>query len=106
MAAVRKPAQAHGRFASAFDVGLRVAAAMFGGYAIAALCTALLPRLLPLPRNEAVVAATLLSFAIYATVVLWAFAAASAWRLWSWMLGIVALLAAGAWLSALSGGRL
>ncbi|KRE89505.1 hypothetical protein ASG87_04040 [Frateuria sp. Soil773] len=106
MATASKSRTPRARATAALDVALRTLAATFGGYAIAALCTALLPRLLPLPRNEAVVAATLLSFAIYATVVLWAFATASAWRLCGWVLGILAVLGAAAWLSGLAGARL
>lgn len=91
---------------AATAVASRALAAGAGGYAVAALATALLPRLLPMARSEAVIAATLLSFAIYAGVVLWAFAAARAARLWLWLLGIVALLSAGNWLAIASGGRL
>ncbi len=63
-------------------VASRALAAIFGGYLLAALVTALLSVGLPLARAEAVLSATLLSFAIYACAVLWVFAAGSAWRAW------------------------
>jgi hypothetical protein len=53
----------------------RVLLAALGGYAVAALATALLALILPIPRAEAVSAATLVSFAIMAAAVLWVFAA-------------------------------
>jgi hypothetical protein len=60
----------------------RAAAAIAGGYAFAAAAAALLAQCLPLPRADAVVTATLLSFALYAAAALRAFAAPSAWRAW------------------------
>jgi hypothetical protein len=62
------------------DVGLRVVLAVAGGYGLAALCTMLLSVTLPLPRVEAVLAASMLSFAVYAGAVVWAFAARSVLR--------------------------
>ncbi|WP_426702763.1 DUF3649 domain-containing protein [Rhodanobacter sp. Col0626] len=88
------------------DVAARALAAAVGGYLIAALTTALLPRLLPMPRSEAVITATLLSFPIYAAVVLWAFAAARVARVWRWTLAVVVVLSAGNWLAIASAGRL
>ena len=81
------------------DVAARGVAAIFLGYLFAALSTAVLARVLPGPRAEASMAATLLSFAIYAGVAVWAFADAKTWRVW---LGLVAgsgLLAAILWIS-------
>ncbi len=60
----------------------RAGAAIAGGYAFAASASALLALLLPLPRADAVVTATLLSFALYAAAAIRAFAAPSAWRAW------------------------
>ncbi|CAH1747774.1 Iron uptake protein [Thauera humireducens] len=68
--------------------GLRVALAVFGGYAFTYAATAALARLLPLATFDAVVVATLLSFVIYLASVLWVFAAASLRR-------VLALLACG-----------
>ena len=56
------------------DVVARSIAAIFLGYLFAALSTAVLARFLPGPRAEASMAATLLSFAVYAGVAVWAFA--------------------------------
>ena len=71
---------------------LRVAAAVGGGYAIAGLATVALSLCLPMARSEAVLAATMSSFAVYATAVVWAFAARDAWRAWLGMAGAAALL--------------
>jgi hypothetical protein len=68
-------------------VASRAFAASIGGYALASAATALLSVLLPMPRVEAVVTATLLSILIYAGAVIWVFAARSAARAW---LGIAA----------------
>lgn len=57
--------------------------AIFGGYGFAALATASLALALPLPRPQAVLSATLLAFALYCALVIWAFAAASARRAWT-----------------------
>lgn len=67
-------------------VASRAIAAIVGGYAVTALATALLAVILPMVRIDAVLTATLLSFAIYTCAVLWVFAARSALRAW---LGIV-----------------
>lgn len=58
----------------------RVVLAIAGGYAVAALATALLSLVLPMPRAEAVTTATLLSFAIMVGIVVVAFAARSLGR--------------------------
>lgn len=55
----------------------RILLASLGGYALAAMATAFLSLTLPLERAEAVVAATLLSFAVIAGAVMFAFAARS-----------------------------
>lgn len=76
----------------------RVTAAICGGYALAGLCTALLAIWLPMARADAVMTATMLSFAIYACAVIWVFAARDAWRAWVG-LGLPTLaLAAAYWL--------
>lgn len=63
-------------------IASRTILAIFGGYAFAALATASLALALPLTRPQAVLAATLSSFALYCALVIWAFAAASATRAW------------------------
>lgn len=59
------------------DVAVRIVAAVGGGYALAALSTMLLSVTLPLARVEAVLAASMASFAVFAAAVVWAFAARS-----------------------------
>lgn len=65
----------------ALDVTGRATAAVFGGYALAALVAAC-ARWLPMARVEAVVAGMLVSFAVYAAVAIFAFASRSAARAW------------------------
>ncbi len=77
-------------------VGARACAAIFGGYALAAALTALLSLALPMARADAVLSATLLSFAAYTGAVLWVFAARSAARAWLGLLLPAALLAGAA----------
>lgn len=64
------------------DVTARTLLAIFGGYGLTALITASLSLALPLPKAQAVLAATLLSFLWYALLVIWAFSAATAVRAW------------------------
>ena len=66
---------------------------------VAALSTAVLARVLPGPRAEASMAATLLSFAVYASVAVWAFADAKTWRVWLGLIAGSGLLAAILWIS-------
>jgi len=75
-------------------VGARALAAIAGGYALAALATAVLALYLPMARHDAVTTATLLSFAIYAGAAVWVFAVRSAWRAWAGLALPAALLSA------------
>lgn len=75
-------------------VALRTVAAVFGGYVIAAAVAALLSTRLPLPRLEAVMAATMLSFVVYAAVILWSFTVGSLTRV-CWVLTLAGLLLTG-----------
>ncbi|SDS80704.1 hypothetical protein SAMN05216198_2834 [Halopseudomonas litoralis] len=80
----------------------RTLLAIGGGYLFTALSTASLALALPLPRPQAVLAATQLSFALYCAVIIWAFAAASVRRAWLVTAGLCAvpatyLLLNGAW---------
>lgn len=59
----------------------RIVAAIFGGYALAALGS-VAALALPISRTEAVITGALLSFLIYAGAVIWVFAVASATRAW------------------------
>ncbi|MDT9599934.1 hypothetical protein [Sphingosinicella rhizophila] len=58
------------------------------GYALAALASALMARILPTTRADAATAGMIVSFAIYAAILLWAFAARGALRLWLWLGGV------------------
>ncbi|WP_349571043.1 iron transporter [Azotobacter salinestris] len=79
------------------DTGLRVVAAVFGGYVLTYAATAALARLLPLARFDAVMVSTLLSFALYTGMVLWVFAAASMRRVWLGTALSLPLAAVGFW---------
>ena len=72
----------------------RLLAAVCGGYALAAGCVALvsvaLPRLVGVPRGEAVLLASMLGFVVYLVLLLWAFAA-RLWRVWAVLAGGAAL---------------
>ena len=88
------------RFAGGAAILGRVVLAAGGGYAVAALGTALLSVTLPLPRSEAVTAATLLSFAILLGVVVLVFALRTLRQAAAAVLGAILVLAAGLWLAA------
>lgn len=77
----------------------RAAAAAFGGYAAAAALSIMLSRVLTLPRAEAVLTAMLLSFALYAGAVVWAFAARNTRTVWLVLLGTAGSCAGVSWLS-------
>lgn len=83
----------------ALQIASLAGAAIVGGYALASAAAVFLGAVLPLPRAEAVLAATLLSFAIYTGAVIWVFAVRNTRRAW---LGLLApslvLAAAGMWL--------
>jgi uncharacterized protein DUF3649 len=84
------------------SVASRVVAAIAGGYAFANVVGIFLSRVLPLPRADAVLAMTLLSFALYAAAVIWTFAARSARLAWAGLLIPIALCGALAWLVGVS----
>jgi len=70
----------------------RVLAASLGGYAVTALISAVLALALPLlsgaSRADAVMIATMLSFAVYAIVAIWVFCARTALRAWVGLIGV------------------
>ena len=76
------------------SVASRVLAAVIGGYLLTALAIAALAVYLPLAPVEASLMATMLSFVIYAGVVLWVFATRSIWRVWLCMAAAMAILKA------------
>lgn len=72
-------------------VASRVLAAVVGGYALTSAGTVLLALAWPLPKAEAVMASTMLSFALYAGVLVWIFAVRCLCTVW---LGLVIATAA------------
>lgn len=74
----------------------RIAAALFGGYALAALGS-VAALALPMSKPQAVLTGMLASFAIYAGAVVWVFAARSALRAWAGLLAAAVPLAVAAW---------
>ena len=81
----------------------RIAAAVFGGYALAALASVAVLAL-PMSKPQAVIAGMLASFAIYAGAVVWVFAVRSARRAWAGLLVAAAPLALAAWPIWMRGG--
>lgn len=71
----------------------RIVAATVGGYALAAAATVLLTVLWPLPKAQAVLAASMLSFVWYTIAVMWVFSTKSATRAWVGMVLPTALIA-------------
>lgn len=63
-------------------VASRILAAVVGGYALVSTATVLLALVWPLPRAEAILASTLLSFALYAGVLVWIFAVQRLCTVW------------------------
>lgn len=80
-------------------VAARVLLAIVGGYAVAALASALLALILPGPRAEAVSAAMIASFAIMAVAVIWVFAARTVGRATLVLTLVATLLIAALWLA-------
>lgn len=84
------------------SVASRVLAAVFGGYALAAAVTVFLSFALAragiLARADAVLTATLTSFAVCAGAALWVFAAPTAGRAWAGIAVPAVVLGAMAWL--------
>ncbi|MGQ9366415.1 DUF3649 domain-containing protein [Azospirillum sp. ST 5-10] len=74
----------------------RIAAALFGGYALASLASVAVLAL-PMSKPQAVITGMLASFAIYAAAVIWVFAVRSALRAWAGLLVAAAPLLAAAW---------
>lgn len=82
----------------------RVIAAFGGGYALTSAAVVLLSLLWPLPRAQAVMAASMLSFAFYTGFILWAFHARDLRFVWGIGLTGTATLALAAWLLGAGGG--
>ncbi len=58
---------------------VRIVVAVFGGYAATWLFAGAAALWLPLPRSEAVLASSVLSFALYTVLILFAFASRRLW---------------------------
>jgi len=74
----------------------RIVAALFGGYALAALSSVAVLAL-PLSKPQAVLTGMLASFAIYAGAVIWVFAVRSALKAWAGLLIVAVPLLPLAW---------
>ncbi|MFT4193753.1 DUF3649 domain-containing protein [Ottowia sp.] len=74
----------------------RIVAAIFGGYALAAL-TSVAALALPMARPQAVYTGMLASFIVYAGAVIWVFAVRSARRAWAGLLVAAVPLGLAAW---------
>ncbi len=74
----------------------RIVAALFGGYALAALGS-MAALALPISRPQAVLTGMLASFAIYAGAVIWVFAARSARMAWLGLCAVAVPLLFAAW---------
>ncbi|WP_050452805.1 DUF3649 domain-containing protein [Candidatus Burkholderia verschuerenii] len=74
----------------------RIAAAMFDGYALAAL-TSVATLAMPMAKPQAVLTDMLLSFLVYAGAVIWVFAMRSATRAWIGLAVVAVPLLLAAW---------
>ena len=96
-----RPAKAGPGAAWRWSVASRVLAAGLGGYAVAALgastLTLVLVRAALMARADAVLWASLASFAFYTVAALWVFAARSAARAWAGLAVVCAPCAALLW---------
>lgn len=79
-------------------VASRVLAAVVVGYALTSSATVLLALLWPLPKAEAVLAASMLSFLLYAGVIVWIFAVKRLRTVWLGLITATALCAGLSWL--------
>jgi len=74
----------------------RIVAALFGGYALAALSSVAVLAL-PLSKPQAVLTGMLASFAIYAGAAIWVFAVRSALKAWTGLIMVAVALLPLAW---------
>lgn len=75
----------------------RVAAAVFGGYALAAAFAVFLAAVLPASRAGAVIGGMQLSFVVHAAAAIWAFSPVPLLRVWVWLILPAAALAGLGW---------
>lgn len=81
----------------AIDVLVRILVAIFGGYAATWLSAGAVALWLPLPRSEAVLAASTLSFTLYAVLILFAFASRRLWLVPAVTFSVCAIGVLGIW---------
>ncbi|WP_457488800.1 DUF3649 domain-containing protein [Tardiphaga sp. P5_C10] len=74
----------------------RIIAALFGGYALAALSSVAVLAL-PMSKPQAVLTGMLASFAVYAGAVIWVFAVRSALKAWAGLIIVAVPLLLAAW---------
>jgi len=86
-----------GSATSNLPIVARIAAAVFGGYALAHTLSIALVAALPVARAEAALFAIQGSFLVYTAAVLWAFAARSALSAWLGLLVPTAVTGLVAW---------
>jgi hypothetical protein len=89
--------------AECISLAFRIAAAVLGGYAFAAAASIWLSYVLPAARADATLTGLLVSFALFAAAIVWAFAARTARRAWLGLLAPTFLFAGLAWLAAPNG---
>ncbi len=75
----------------------RIAAAVVGGYALAAAAAVLVAAVLPAGHAEAAIAGMQLSFAVYTAAVIWAFSPVPLLRAWLGLLLSAAVLGGLGW---------
>ena len=74
----------------------RIVAALFGGYALAALSSVAVLAL-PMSKPQAVLTGMLASFLIYAAAVIWVFAVRTALKAWLGLIIVAVPLSLAAW---------
>lgn len=84
------------RFLAAGPLISRIVAALFGGYALAALSSVAVLAL-PMSKVQAVIAGQLASFLVYAGAVIWVFAVRSASKAWTGLIVVALPLGLAAW---------
>lgn len=74
----------------------RIVAALFGGYALAALSSVAVLAL-PMNKVQAVITGQLVSFLLYAGAVVWVFAVRSAFKAWMGLIIVAVPIGLAAW---------
>lgn len=66
-------------FSLRWDIAVRSALAVIGGYVFSSLVAAAIARFLPGDRANAALTGTMISFAVFPAIVMWAFGARRTW---------------------------